>query len=179
MPRGVPNESFESRFWKRVEKSDDCWIWTGARNEKGYGNVWPSRKAHRVSWEMRYGEIPDGLFVLHECDNPPCVCPDHLFLGTNRDNIIDAIRKGRLDLSKLHAAAHHIKNRRRGKQNHNHGSTHLRGVGNPSSKLTEELVKELRSLEGTMSQRLLAERFCIGETQVSRILRRVLWRHIP
>lgn len=99
------------RFWKHVNKQGtivredlgNCWEWTGQSHEKGYG--WmefalknPKKfvvRAHRLVWILIYGEIPDGVHVLHRCDNPPCVRPEHLFLGDDDDNCQDAIRKGR------------------------------------------------------------------------------------
>ena len=89
------------RLWSRVETTDNCWLWTGSRNARGYGQLaQPGGAArpllaHRVSWEIAHGPIPDGLFVLHACDNPPCVRPSHLFLGTNLDNSHDMLRKDR------------------------------------------------------------------------------------
>ena len=85
-------------FWPRVKKSDGCWLWVGGKGN-GYGYVWHdnrTKRAHRVSWEMAYGPIPLGLFVCHKCDTPLCVRPDHLFLGTAKDNIEDCFIKGRL-----------------------------------------------------------------------------------
>jgi hypothetical protein len=75
-----------------------CWVWSGATNRKGYGVYIFRGKyvgAHRVAWTLFRGPIPDGLFVLHRCDNPPCLNPDHLFLGTHNDNMIDMVLKGR------------------------------------------------------------------------------------
>ncbi len=89
-------------FWKRVEKTDTCWLWNGCRNSQGYGKLcrhsngitvgWLS---HRYVWTNQFGEIPEGLCVLHKCDNPPCVNPAHLFLGTRVDNSEDKVSKGR------------------------------------------------------------------------------------
>ena len=101
------------RFWKKVRKGEgreDCWEWTAARikssrtGELGYGAITVGSKrdktkrteyAHRLSWIINYGEISDGLSVLHQCDNPACVRPDHLFLGTTKDNAVDMANKDR------------------------------------------------------------------------------------
>jgi hypothetical protein len=96
-----------SRFWKHVKKSQDkegCWVWVGSFGGGPYGQITEAvapykRKMHRpsrVSWEMHFGPIPAGMWVLHHCDNPPCVRPDHLFIGNRSDNIRDAIAKGRI-----------------------------------------------------------------------------------
>lgn len=82
--------------------TEDCWIWT-AGHTAGYGSFRKDRKhiyAHRAMWELWYGPIPVGMFVLHRCDNPPCVRPDHLFLGTQKDNLADCATKGRVDRDK-------------------------------------------------------------------------------
>lgn len=101
----------EIRFWRKVEKNGPtirpelgkCWLWTGFTSD-GYGTIGvPTgiirqmriEKAHRVSWILHHGEIPMGLWVLHRCDNPPCVNPSHLFLGNHDDNIADALKKSR------------------------------------------------------------------------------------
>jgi hypothetical protein len=91
---------FIRRFWAKVRKSEQCWEWQGSRNPDGYGNVRAYRerrtlKCHRVAYELSYGEAPSELHVLHHCDNPACVRPDHLFLGTHTDNMRDKERKGR------------------------------------------------------------------------------------
>jgi hypothetical protein len=106
--RGIPeyiqyHQHFfvESRFWEKVKKSEDengCWEWIGKIVPNGYGKVYKNCKemlAHRLSYEITYGEVPEGLFVCHKCDNPPCVRPSHLFLGTNQDNMMDSMIKDR------------------------------------------------------------------------------------
>jgi len=92
------DDAFKQRFWSKVDKSGDCWEWTASRLPAGYGRFAVNGQmttAHRVSYELKYGPIPTGLHVLHKCDNPPCVTPDHLFLGTQQDNMRDKISKGR------------------------------------------------------------------------------------
>lgn len=88
------------RFWKKVDKSGDCWLWTASTDRKGYGKIGSGADrrtliASRVAYELQIGPIPEGLNVLHTCDTPPCVRGSHLFLGTQLDNIHDAIHKGR------------------------------------------------------------------------------------
>ena len=86
-------------FWERVEKSDDgCWIWTGASSGRGYGHIrsdWTQLLAHKFSYFLHYGPIPEGHVVRHKCDNPGCVRPDHLVAGTQKDNIADMDQKHR------------------------------------------------------------------------------------
>ncbi len=97
--------SIEESFWLKVEilEGDLCWRWTGAIGGGGYGALGiPQRRAHRVSWELHYGPIPPGILVLHSCDNPPCPRPDHLFLGTQVDNVHDMLQKGRGQTGEKH-----------------------------------------------------------------------------
>jgi hypothetical protein len=101
----LQNESLESRFWAKVQKQDgdQCWLWTASVDEHGYGeiNVNGTKRAHRIAYELTYGPIPEGLFACHKCDNPQCVRPDHLFLGTMKDNMRDCANKGRVRIPRF------------------------------------------------------------------------------
>lgn len=107
---------FVERFWEKVQKTESCWLWTGQTNNKGYGWIWTDapqplgrkRLAHRISWELQNGSVPNGLYVLHNCpggDNPLCVNPAHLFLGTAGDNARDAKAKGRNACGERHSGS--------------------------------------------------------------------------
>ena len=141
---------------------DGCWEWSGARDKNGYGQTkigMRSVKAHRKIWAMLYGGIPEGLMILHHCDNPPCVRPNHLFLGTAKTNRQDAASKGHIP-----------------------PPIHLRQVGenNPSAKLTADDVRDIRAryATGTISQKTLGEEFGLEQASVSHIIHRKSWKHI-
>jgi hypothetical protein len=88
----------ESRFWKKVNKTEYCWEWMGSRHPDGYGYIIYNgflARAHRVSWEIHFGTIPEGMIICHTCDNRGCVNPTHLFIGNQSDNVKDMINKGR------------------------------------------------------------------------------------
>jgi hypothetical protein len=91
----------EERFWAKVNQTETCWLWTASTTTFGYGVIGRGGKgggfvnAHRLSWQIHFGDIPKGLCVLHRCDVPACVRPDHLWLGTKKENSLDAVAKGR------------------------------------------------------------------------------------
>lgn len=153
------------RFWAKVEKRgpEECWQWTGATNSHGYGQVSTGGKngrlvrASRFSWELHNGPIPEGMHVCHRCDNPPCVNPAHLFVGTRSDNIRDCWNKGR---GRCDGGG------RRGSTNGNH-------------RLTEKQVIAIRlaASEGA-AQRALARQYKVSKTLIAYIVRRQIWTHI-
>lgn len=174
----------ENKFFQNVRKSEGCWLWVGSRFSNGYGRVY--RKvgfrnyeqvgAHRVSWEIHYGKIPDGLWVLHKCDNHQCVNPAHLFLGTQTDNMRDMVNKGR-HYSRVRPQA-----MARGER---HGSRTKpwrveRGEQHYNAVLSEALVLEIRRLAETgLSGAEIARRLNQCSTvNVNRVIRRDAWKHI-
>ena len=92
-------KSLKERFFDKVDITPCCWLWTATKTAFGYGQIGVNGSrtdgAHRVSWKLHVGPIPSGMWVLHKCDNPSCVNPEHLFLGTHKDNMVDCKEKGR------------------------------------------------------------------------------------
>jgi hypothetical protein len=148
------------RFWSKVAKRERCWEWLGSQDRFGYGVIGASqhqraRKAHRVSWELHNGPIPEGLYVLHRCDNPPCVRPEHLYLGTDKENARDRA------------------SRHRGRENRQLGQA------NANVKLTEEDVRAiLAALQTGATQQSVADRFGVSQSQVSMIVLGKNWSHL-
>jgi hypothetical protein len=143
----------EESFWNRVLVGDGCWEWTGGTVQFGYGKLMINGKrhaAHRISWQMKYGPISNDICVLHRCDNPACVRPSHLFLGTKADNAQDCARKGRMN--------------------------HIRGVRHPWSKLTEDQVREIRNSTGPL--RDAATKYGVSRSAISLIRRGDNWAHL-
>lgn len=147
-------------FWERVQVAgpDDCWLWTALCEPAGYGVIkWGgvTKKTHRLSWEIHFGEIPDRLFVCHRCDVRNCVNPHHLFLGTMADNIHDMYNKGR----------------------DNHPG--MQGEAHPLAKLTEEQVKLIRQRVTKRGQRkAIAEEYGVSVRTIDSIITGKTWKHI-
>lgn len=163
MPKKYTSEERIEAFWAKVAIATDngaCWEWLGFRTNDGYGQMkWDRRaqKAHRVSWILANGEIPNNLWVLHSCDNPPCVNPNHLFLGTRQDNTADMDAKGRRSHKPI-----------------NEGEKH------PHHKLTNLQVDEIRQrfAKGGVSLSALGREFNVCYQQIRRIVQRKAWQHI-
>lgn len=154
-----PPQPVEPRFWAKVYKSlTGCWLWKGTIASTGYGILWVGGKSggyqgvHRISWELHFGKIPNNLWVLHKCDTPNCVNPEHLFLGTNADNSRDRALKGRA----------------------------VRGTRHPNYKLTEIEVRHIRHLRKTTARswKDIAAMFSVSPTLVRNICLRTTWKHV-
>lgn len=155
-------------FWSHavITESDLCWYWTGHKIPSGYGTFCVNGKfnyAHRLSWEIENGEIPEGLYILHKCDNPSCVNPNHLFSGTQADNMQDMVNKGR----KV--------------------SNPPKGIKHPLSKLTDDDIREIRKIyikgkpgdkPSPYSVKGLSVKYNVASSLIHRIVKRVSWPHI-
>lgn len=174
-------------FWSRVETGNisQCWPWKG-RKIKGYGYLTLDGKgfyAHRVSWLLFFGEDPGNKCVLHKCDNPPCVNPNHLFAGTHKDNMRDMFKKGRRNSASgdRSGARTHPEKILRGEEWHKaNGHQNRKGEGNPCSKLSESDVLNIRYLadKEQLSQLELGRLFNISPSAIARIVKRKGWTHI-
>ncbi len=168
-----PREDLETKFWRKVKKGrskDDCWEWAASKFRNGYGQLTHGEKlyehknlkAHRVSYQLHFGEIPDGMLVCHNCDTPECTNPRHLFVGTQLDNVRDQIAKGR-----------------------RHDTS---GEKNGQAKLTRKIAEKIRKEYSKndpklgpyhrkkFSQAKLAEKYGISQTVVSAIVTGEYWK---
>ena len=147
-------KSPRARFEAKIQRSEDgCWLWLGSRNRRGYGYFYVNGgvvRAHRAAWEFANGPIPDGLLVCHTCDNPPCVRPDHLWLGTYVDNARDRDAKGRMPVRA--------------------------GEAQSAARLTEDAVRQIRASK--LSQPALARQFGVSQRLIWAVLKGESWRHV-
>lgn len=147
--------SLADAFWKCVEKGepDDCWEWQGPKTIYGYGVIKRRGKtymAHRVSYELQYGAIPEDVILCHKCDNRPCVNPFHLFTGSYADNARDMVSKDR----------------------------QAKGEHSGMAKLTAEQVREARELAKTMTYAAIGRKYGVSYGTISRIVHREGWMHV-
>lgn len=154
-------KSFSDRFWEKVSKSERCWEWSAACRADGYGiirNNGKGQAAHRASWEIHFGTIPAGMWVLHTCDNRKCVNPNHLFLGTPQDNNDDMCAKGR------------------GRQ---YGGP-MPGSSHPNAKLNEAQVARIRQeytgVHGQVSE--MARRYGVSRRVLRDAAIGARWKHV-
>ena len=156
-------KSISDRFWPKVEKTETCWRWKGASGNRGYGMFamklngrWMPMSPHRVSYLLTKGAIPKGLYVLHLCDNPSCVNPDHLRLGTQQENMNDFWMRG-----------------------HRGGKGVRRNVceKNPHAKLTETDVQAIKErIMNGEKQRDVANDYDVNQSTISDIKNNKLWK---
>lgn len=147
------DSTLEARLLKKVTKTEGCWLWAGATVGKGYGTIGTSKGvklSHRVAYELYVGPIPEGLFVLHRCDTPNCVNPEHLFVGTNQDNMTDMMAKGR--------------------------GNKPRGTQVNKAKLTDWAVKAIRTVDMTAND--LADIFSVSPDTIYRVRNNRTWKHL-
>lgn len=155
-----PRRSKAERFWEKVDRSGECWVWTGDRDRWGYGRLWthvdgkPTYEfAHRLSLEMVGSPVPAGLYALHTCDNPPCVNPEHLYAGTILDNNTDRESRGRRIAP--------------------------RGEDHASALLTEWQVRDIRArYPHAASASALASEHGVSRSLIRAVASRRLWKHV-
>lgn len=160
----MKQHTLAERFLQKVEKTDSCWIWKGSKFINGYGEIRLPKGnvtgAHRISWILFNGPIPKGMHVCHKCDNRLCVNPEHLFLGTPKENYDDMVKKGR-------------------KPRQPRGEHYSIGSTNPRAKIDEAQAIDIRNqFESGIAIDQLAEKFNLTKTNIRLIINRKTWKHI-
>lgn len=152
MPKNI-----DDLFWGKVDKTGECWLWTGVVSNAGYGRIKRKDKqlsTHRYSYWLEYGDFDTSKYVCHRCDVPLCVRPSHLFLGTPRDNMLDMVSKSR--------------------------NANLNGVERWNSKLNNDIVINIRESYRSkrMNQYQLAKLYGVNQCLISRLVNKKRWSHI-
>lgn len=155
------SETLPARFWSKIVFTSTCWLWTGSQTDCGYGMLGRGTAgsgcvlAHIVSWILHFGPVPPGMQVLHDCDRPPCCRPDHLWIGTQKDNIRDCWHKGRQGVRSL---------------------PRNQGQFNPRAKLTLLEIEQIRGLARSgLTQAAIASQFGVDRSAISRITSGKRW----
>lgn len=164
---GPAPKPIEARFWPRVVKTENCWLWQAPPSTKKYAQVTYKGRyegVHRVSYRLHFGEFDETLLVCHHCDTPLCVRPDHLFLGTYQENADDMVRKGRSTMGARNGSISKPECLKRGTENPNH-------------KLTDWDVRVIRKLgRAGVSHREIGRAFGVAPSTVDRILLNLSWK---
>lgn len=153
----MPSAKLEERIERRVfpDPNTGCFLWGGWINDDGYGRIIDDGKryfAHRLLYELRFGKIPEGMVVMHKCDNPACVNPAHLKVSTQAENVLDMYAKGR------------------------NGHKKFSGENSPNSKITEQLATYIRNCKKSVTE--LVKELSISKTQIYRIRRNESWKSV-
>lgn len=155
-PNLVHTPEFQQHFWSRFVKQGDCLLWTGSRDKNGYGKIRVLHKlwlVHRLAWTLNHGPIPDGLSVLHKCDNPSCAADSHLFIGDQFANMQDMTHKGR--------------------------SRNSTGEHNPRAKITDAVAAQIKQqCANGLKLRTIADQFCVSIQCVNHIATGYTWKHL-
>jgi hypothetical protein len=192
--------SLSVRLWSRVQKTDGCWIWTGGTNKRGYGKIrvdGRTTSTHRAAYLLAHGSIPQSLFVLHHCDTPSCVRPDHLYAGAHVDNMRDRKERDRTARGDKNGARLHPERLRRGDSHpfrlnpelvargersaaHRHPEKY-QGEAHGRAKLTNKTVLAMRAeyAAGGTSTPKLARKYGIGKSQAHNIVSGRSWASLP
>lgn len=173
----IPKPSVAERFWTKVQKTEHgCWLWTGATDLRGYGRfrgVGKSCLAHRFSYELHYGPIAVGALVLHHCDTPSCVRPDHLYAGTQADNVRDMWGRGRAKITSSFRNNPERARALRAMQKTKRGEEH------PLARLSESDIHQIHDLYSKgLTQREIGKHFGIDQSTVSNIVTGRSWGHV-
>ncbi len=149
--------NLENRLWDKVEKTDGCWLWRGWKHSSSYGFLrdnWKRVAAHRLSYRIANGDIPEGMFICHHCDVRHCVNPDHLYLGTPASNGHDTSVRNRFPDRK--------------------------GEAHPGAKLTNQIVRQIRKeyIPRKVTTTALGKKYGVCDVVIGKIVRRELWPHV-
>ena len=158
-----------------VRRTEKCWEWAGTKHSNGYGLIpWGGRwvYAHRLAYELFKGQVPEGLDVLHSCDNPPCTKPEHLRAGTHKDNMADMVMRGRASHKRTKWSATHPLRL--------HPERILRGERHPNARFTPETVRAIRRAgDQGISPTVLSRQYGVSATAISLIIKRKNWGWLP